>query len=205
MTLRAPFRQRRSFFTVAAILAIHPAALLARPALREMQIHKVPELGLEIWVENQPAWEAKLTDVSGHPTFVAQSPSTYHPPTVMTYASWRKLLVTPNMLPDVAASAIRQASQYFELDPGRSRMLAIKPASHGALQGFETNFAGKAEGVAMDVKIFVGQAPGQFPVALTVYTLQGKMAHLEECIRRGWGRLNYGEATRQRKNPPGIL
>ncbi|MFT5535260.1 MAG: hypothetical protein ACI802_003524 [Candidatus Paceibacteria bacterium] len=198
MTMRVPFRQRRSFVTVAAILAIHPAALLAKPALREMQIHKVPELGLEIWVENQPAWEAKLIDVSGHPSFVAQSPSTYHPPTVMTYASWPKLLVTPAMLPDVAKSAIRQASQHFGLDPGRSRMLAIKPASHGALRGFEADFAGKTDGVPMDVKIFVGQAAGQFPIALTVTTLQGKMAHLEESIRRGWGRLNYMATASER-------
>ncbi|MDY7575711.1 hypothetical protein [Actimicrobium sp. CCI2.3] len=198
MTTGAPSRQRRVVFALAAILAMQPAALLAKPALREMQIHKVPALGLEIWVENQPAWDAKLVDVAGHPTFVAQSPSTYHPPTVMTYASWPKLLVTPNMLPDVAASAIRQASQHFGLDPGRGRMLTIKPASHGALQGFEADFAGKSEGVAMDVRIFVGQAPGQFPVALTVTTLPGKMAHLEECIRRGWGRLNYAGAVSQR-------
>lgn len=198
MTMRAPFRQRRGLVTIAAFLAIHPAALLAKPALREMQIHKVPELGLEIWVENQPAWEAKLIDVSGHPTFVAQSPSTYHPPTVMTYASWPKLLVTPDMLPDVATSAIRQASQNFGLDPGRSRALAIKPASHGVLQGYEADFVGKADGVTMDVKIFVGQASGKFPVALTVYTLQGKMTHLEQSIRRGWGRLNYAGAASQR-------
>lgn len=198
MTMPAPIRQRRSLVTVAAILAIHPAALLAKPALREMQIYKVPELGLEIWVENQPAWDAKLVDVAGHPTFVAQSPSTYHPPTVMTYASWPKLVVTSDMLPEVARSAIRQASQHFGLDPGRSRMLVIKPASHGALQGFEADFAGKSEGVAMDVRIFVGLAPGQFPVALTVYTLPGKMAHLEECVRRGWGRLNYAGAVSQR-------
>ncbi len=68
------------FFTVAAILAIHPAALLARPAPREMQIHKVPELGLEIWVENQPAWDAKLTDVA-RPSDIRRAKPVDLPPT----------------------------------------------------------------------------------------------------------------------------
>ncbi|WP_344762479.1 hypothetical protein [Actimicrobium antarcticum] len=189
--MHAPSRPRRRFAVMAAIIAAHPTVLLAKPAPREMEIHKVPELGLEIWVENQPPWDAKLTNISGHTTFAAQSPLTYHPPTVMTYASWPKLLVTPAMLPDVATSAIRQASQNFGLDAGRSRSLAIKPATHGNLQGFETDFVGKSDGVAMDVRIFVGQAPGTFPVALTVYTLQGKMRHLDESIRRGWGQLKY--------------
>lgn len=41
-------------------LALPMHAAMAQPArqLREMQVFEVPELGLSIWVENQPPWEA---------------------------------------------------------------------------------------------------------------------------------------------------
>ena len=160
-------------------------------ALREMQIHKVSALGLEIWTENQPEWETTLSVASGHPSFVAQSPSTHHPPTVMSYASWPKEQVATERLQDMSLSAIRRASQNFGLTVGQSRSIQLRPAKYGVLQGFEGDFYGKADGVSMDVKVFVGQAPGRFPVVLSIYTLQGKMKHLQENIRRGWGKLAY--------------
>src|SRR5207253_2789288 len=89
-----------------AVAVLCPEASLAQSAttteraLREMQIHKIPELGLEIWVENQPAWEAELSRTSHHhSSFVVQSPDSFHPPTVMTYASWPKERVAPDMFP----------------------------------------------------------------------------------------------------------
>ncbi|MEF7615662.1 hypothetical protein V4F39_17235 [Aquincola sp. MAHUQ-54] len=83
-------------------------------ALREMQIHRVEALGLEIWVEN-----------------------------------------------------------------------------HGVLQGFGATFAGKAQGDAVDVRVFIGQSPGRLPVAMQAYTLRGKLDHLDEPIRRSWGKVKY--------------
>ena len=158
-------------------------------ALREMQIYKVPELGLNIWVENQPPWEAELSSATGHPSFVVQSPDNYHPPTVLTYASWPKERVTD--INPVAQTAIARASQNFGLNASQARSVTKLPASHGVLQGLEGSFAGQVEGVAMDVRVFVGQAPGRFPVALSVYTLAGKMGNLQEVVRRSWGKLAY--------------
>ena len=43
----------------------------------------------------------------------------------------------------------------------------------------------------MDVRIFVGQARGRYPVVLTLYTLQGKMQNLNEVVRRTWGNVDY--------------
>jgi hypothetical protein len=186
----------RAVLAALMLVGVNTAALAVEAvnpdrALREMQIHKVPELGLQVWVENQPAWEAALSNPNGHPSFVAQSPATYHPPTVMTYASWPKLSVTSAMLPGVATSAIRRASQNFGLNAGQSRGIAPRPVAYGNLQGYEASFTGRTDGVPMDVRIFVGQAAGKFPVVLCIYTLQGKMGQLGEVIRRGWGRVNY--------------
>ena len=160
-------------------------------ALREMQVYKLKELGLEIWVENQPPWAVQLSHETGHPTFVAQSPDNYHPPTVMTFASWPKEKPSMEAMQDVAASAIRRASRNFGLNEGQSRAIQPLPASYGVLRGYEASFYGVANGVGMDVMVFVGQAEGKFPVALTMYTLRGKIGSLSEQRRRSWAKLGY--------------
>jgi hypothetical protein len=160
-------------------------------AKREMQVYKVKELGLEIWIENQPPWEVQLSTATGHPTFLAQSPDNYHPPTAMTFASWPKEKVAPAQFQDMAFSAIRRASQNFGLDAGRARSLHPLEASYGVLKGYEMTFYGKVDGVPVDVTVFVGQADGKFPVALSMYTLKDKMESLAEQRRRSWTKLKY--------------
>jgi hypothetical protein len=166
----------------------------ARPQarhLREMQIHPVPALGLRIWVENQPPWEAELNQASGHPSFIVQSPEQHHPPVVMTYASWPQERVSDTQLPQVAHTAIQRASQNFGLNLAQARAVVPRAAHYGGFRGFEGQCVGRMQGIAMDVKIFVGQHSGRFPVALSIYTLEGKMGHLAEVLRRSWGQLEY--------------
>ncbi len=188
---------RRALLLAAGGLLLPAAASTqaARPspkrALREMQIYKVPQLRLELWVENQPAWDAELEPAPANPKFVARSPSNYHPPTVMTYGSWPSEVVSEGQLQQVARTAIERASQNFGLDLAHARAIVKQAASYGVLSGFEGQFVGRVDGVAMDVKVFVGQANGRFPVALCIYTLAGKFDHLTEVVRRAWGKLDY--------------
>lgn len=160
-------------------------------ALREMSIHKVPELGLEIWIENQPAWDLERVAVNGRPQWAASSPDYYHPPAAIVYASWPDTRVDDTAFPLVAETAIRRGSENFGLNKHRARQIRVKPAHYGVLDGFEGDFEGRAQGLAMDVKIFVGRQSGRFPVVLTVYTLKGKLTLLSEVIRRGFSRLRY--------------
>jgi ABC-type amino acid transport substrate-binding protein len=178
---------------LAAWAPCSPAQAPAAPArrLREMQIFEVRELGLAVWVENQPPWEARLIQDRGRPLFVAESPDHHHPPMAMTFSSWPEQRVAPGAMLAVAASAIRRASENFGLAPGQARGIAARAASHGVLSGAEGRFAGRVDGVLMDVAVFVGQAPGRFPVALSLYTIAGKMPHASEVLRRSWGRLSY--------------
>lgn len=182
--------------TACGALAASPAApttesAAPKRALRQMQIHKVPALGLEVWVENQPEWETDLSTATGHPIFGAISPEGYHPPTVMTYASWPKERPSQESMQGVADSAIRRASQNFGLNIAQARGLVINPVTYGKLVGYESFFKGLNNKVPMDVVVFVGQEPGRFPVALTAYTLRGKMDNLNEQRRRAWGKLAY--------------
>ena len=158
---------------------------------REMQIHRVPELGLEIWVENQPPWEAELTPGNPRPMFVAQSPTDYYPPAVMSYGAFRGESVDASQLALTATTAIRRAAENYKV-PATQR-LALKPRAtrYGDLVGYEADFDGNANGERVQVKVFVGHVPGRFPVAMQVYTLPGKLPHLSEAIRRSWTNLKY--------------
>lgn len=184
--------RRRHLGMMAALAALAGGGLAAPVrALREMQVYKVSELKLEIWVENQPPWRTELSSQTGHPTFVAESPDSYHPPTVMTYASWPDANSPDSSLHNTAITAIRRASQNFGLNAGQARGINPVGARYGVLDGYEATFDGLVEGTPMDVVVFVGQAPGRFPVALTVCTLRGKSGALTEQRRRSWGKLKY--------------
>ncbi|MRW90356.1 hypothetical protein GJ699_10195 [Duganella sp. FT80W] len=183
--------KRRQHLGMLGALAMMAGGVRAAPALREMQVYKLNDLKLEVWVENQPPWTTELSMLTGHPTFVAQSPDSYHPPTVMTYASWPDRKSPDNNLHNMAVTAIRTASLNFGLNQGQARGINPLGAEYGVLRGYEATFDGMVEGTPMDVTVFIGQAPGRFPVALTVYTLRGKSGTLTENRRRSWGKLKY--------------
>jgi len=192
MSTSSPSRRQWLQTSACALFASASQSTHAQPRhLREMQIHKVPELGLAIWVENQPPWEAELSQASGRPSFIVQSPDQHHPPVVMTYASWPQERVSDAQLPQVASSAIQRASQNFGLNLAQARAVPRRAVQYGVLSGFEGQCVGRVEGIAMDVRIFIGQTSGKFPVALSIYTLEGKMGHLGEVLRRSWGQLRY--------------
>lgn len=183
--------------SAALALVLLGAAFIADPvhaadrALREMQVHKVAELGLEIWVENQPPWEAELMKAVTLPSFVVQSPADYYPPAVMTYISLPGSAVDDSAMMGVATTAIRRASENYRV-PGTQRVvLKPQPAQHGPFIGYEASFEGWANGEAVEVKVFVGHVPGRFPVAMQAYTQKGKLTQLKEPIRRAWANVKY--------------
>lgn len=195
----APGFSRRNFIgSIALSAAFAPWARTtfaedasSRPGgLREMQIHRVRELGLEIWVENQPPWSTRLQR-EGHPVFIAETPQAHHPPAVLTYAAWPNERVDEDVVATMAESAIARASQNFGLSVAASRGLALRMASYGVLQGYESEFVGNLQAMPIDVRIFIGQKNGRYPVALTVQTQNGKMSQLTQHLRRAWGRVAY--------------
>jgi hypothetical protein len=169
-------------------------ALNPAKSLRQMQIHKLPALGLSIWTEDQPEWIVKLDQTPGkRPSFQVQSPEFYHPPTAMIYTSFRGEKVSTEGFPAMAKTAIQYASLNFGLKMDKARTIPVKAATYGVLKGFEGDFVGFANGTELDVKVFIAQEPGKFPIALNIYTVKGKMSNLSEVIRRGWGNVSYLE------------
>ena len=175
---------------LAEALRISPHARADR-ALREMQIHHVAELGLEVWIENQPAWETSLIAEEGRAMFIAQSPPAYHPPSVMTFSSWPAMTLPADQVDAVLRSALAHAARNFGLQPGQARSLELTAAQYGGLSGLEAGFGGWEGGQGIDVRLFIGHAPERFPVALCAYTLRGKIEHLDEVIRRSWHNVAF--------------
>jgi hypothetical protein len=174
-------------FLAAGAHAADPAQRLGRP----MQVHKVKEVGLEIWTEVEPTWETRLEKPPGmRPTFAVETPASTYPPAGMSFAV-PGYVISRSEFPTVAKSAMRQAARNYGLSDAEIGLIALRPATYGALEGLEAEFSAVADTVPVDVRVFFGHAPGKPVVAMQVYTLRGKLPHLSEQIRRSWSHIAY--------------
>jgi hypothetical protein len=177
---------------MAALIGVNAIAADAAKRLeRPMQVHKVKEIGLEVWTELEPAWETRLDTPPGmRPTFAAETPASTYPPAGMTFAV-PGFVVAEKDFPAVVDSAMRQAARNYGLTDGEIARIEMKPAVYGALKGFEADFPAISDKMPVDVRVFFGHAPGKPVVAMQVFTLRGKLAHLGEQIRRSWSHVTY--------------
>ena len=160
-------------------------------AMRPMKIHKLPELGLEIWTEYEPLWITELHYRGKKPIFTVHSPPMVYPPAAMTVVSFPGMAVATDELKDIATTAIAEGAKNYKVPESELAGLHVIPALYGDLTGYEASFSGKVRGDAVDVKVFVGNKPGKGPVMLQIYTLEGKLSHLSEQIRRSWTNVKY--------------
>lgn len=158
-----------------------------------MLVHEIRQLGIAVWTDAQPEWETSLQRGrgGGPPTFVVESPDDHQPPAVMTITAWRKERVPAEHLQTMAVTAIRTASGNYGVSKARALAIDVQPQAWGGLSGYQGVFTGRAQGTRMDVKVFVGQQDGKYPVVAQIYTLAGKMKEFDEIIRRCWSNINY--------------
>ena len=155
----------------------------------EMQVFEVKALGLEIWMD--AGWDADMHMNKGRATFVATSPESSNLPAATTVSSWPEEKMPDILVPAMARSAIRTAAPNFGLPVSQAKAIVPIPATYGVLKGGQADFVGKIQGIDMDVRIFVGQAKGRYPVVLTVYAPKGGLKQLADAINRSWGHLDY--------------
>ena len=178
------------------MVAVLVLMLLAGPAASErmkrpMKVHRVAAVGLVIVTEQSPEWTGRIQRQGDKAIYVVESPDNNYPPVVMNYLSFPEMPYTPGELEEIARGAIRQAMvNYRAVNPGS---VPIRRRNWGILEGYEAVFAGRGGGQPLDVRVFVGAAPGKPLVAMHAYTLRGKMAHISENIRRAWSNVKYLE------------
>lgn len=177
-----------SAFALCVITTVSLSAS-AETLKRPMIIHKVHELGLEIWTEAEPEWEVRTDNKNGQPIFVAETPALTAPPAGMTWISNRKITFTAAEIGEGARGAIRQAATNYGIP--KNQQLDLRAATYGDLTGYESDFAAMAYGTPVDVRVFCGHRPGKPAVVMHVFTLRGKMGHIAENIRRSWTHVRY--------------
>ena len=161
----------------------------AERAGRPMVIHRLPELGLEIWTEQDPQWETHLDERKGAVTFVAETPALTYPPAYMSWTSLPGIKFTVGDLNAAARGAIHQvAASYGMRSPER---LQIESKRYGELVGYESIFTASSQRVPVQIRVFCGHQPGQPAVVMQVATLGSKLGHLDEHIRRSWTNVRY--------------
>ncbi|MCF6189491.1 MAG: hypothetical protein L3J51_03345 [Cocleimonas sp.] len=158
-----------------------------------MQIHKVKRMGLEIWTEQEPAWNTELMLNGKKPIFVAHTPFLSYPPSGMTWVNHSEVELTPDEFPSIARSTLETAAKNYRVSKEAISTLKITPANYGKLIGFETNFTGLLDKKQVDVKVFTGRTKGKGPVTMQVYAPKGKLQHMKEQIRRSWEHTQYLE------------
>ncbi len=177
-----------------ALLALQMAPATAlEQAKRPMKIHKVEAIGLEIWTEYEPEWSTEVKYNGPKAVFVTQSSRLYYPPVAMSFTHHPGMRVADVDFKEVAEAAIRVAAQNYQVSSEAIAALSASPARYSDLDGYEATFSGTANGDTVDVKVFVGRAPGKGPVSMQAFTLKGKLPHVSEQIRRSWQNVKYLE------------
>lgn len=156
---------------------------------RPMIIHRVAELGLEIWTEQDPRWETQISASKEAATFIAETPALAYPPAHMSWTSLPQMKFDAADIEAAASGAIHQvAANYGVRTPGQ---LALEPKQYGDLSGFESVFTATSQHMPIEVRVFCGHRPGRPAVVMQVATLENKLGHLSEHVRRSWGNVRY--------------
>jgi hypothetical protein len=176
-------------FVLGAMWCWSPAAT-STPVKRPMIIHKVQELGLEVWTEAEPQWEVKKTRKSDQTViFTAETPALTAPPAGLTWISNPGIRFAAAEIREGARGAIRQAALNYGVPAGQA--LDLRIAQYGDLAGYEADFPANAYGTPVDVRVFCGHQPGKPAVVMHAFTLRGKLPHIAEHIRRSWTHVRY--------------
>lgn len=174
--------------TLIAILCAITSTAIAKPRTgRPMIIHRLPELNLEIWTEQDPQWETHLHESAVAATFVAESPALTYPPAHMSWTTLPQLAFEQTDMEEATRGVLYQMALNYGVKPPRY----LKQQRYGDLTGYETTFAAESDDMPIDIHIFCGHREGKPAVVMQVVTLRDKLPHLSEHIRRSWTHLRY--------------
>jgi hypothetical protein len=172
-------------FTMLLTLSVNADQRAGRP----MIVHRLPTLGLEIWTEQDPEWETRLSERSGAASFVAETPALTYPPAHMSWTTLPQLRFDASDFEAGARGALHQvAANHHVRAPTQ---IPITRQQYGELTGYETVFEASSENIPIEVRAFCGHRAGKQPVLMQVTTLKNKSAHLAEHIRRSWRNVRY--------------
>lgn len=179
---------KRAALLIACLCAISSIeATAGTRAGRPMIIHRLSEMNLEIWTEQDPEWETNLKQSAHALTFTAETPALAYPPTHMSWTISPRLKFEPHELESAARGVLYQMALHYRTPPPQQ----INPAQYGELIGYEATFQAEPQNIPVDVRVFFGHREGMPMVVMQVVTLKGKLQHVAEHVRRSWTHLRY--------------
>ncbi|WP_129781288.1 hypothetical protein [Peristeroidobacter soli] len=179
---------RRAALLIAALCAISSKEVTAETRVgRPMIIHRLSEMNLEIWTEQDPEWQTSLRKSVSALTFTAETPALVYPPAQMSWTIAPRLKFEPAELEDAARGVMYQMALHYRTLPPQE----LTPAQYGELSGYEATFQAEPHHIPIDVRVFFGHREGMPMVVMQAVTLKGKLAHVAEHVRRSWTHLRY--------------
>lgn len=176
----------RAVLLLACLFAMTSSSANPR-AGRPMVIHRLPELNLEIWTEQDPEWETQLSENGAAKTFVAETPALAYPPAHMSWTTLPQLRFKEHEIEAAARGVFQQVAINYRTKPPTQ----IKQQTYGDLTGYEATFRAEPDKIPMDVRVFCGHREGKPAIVMQVVTLRDKLPHLSEHVRRSWTHLRY--------------
>lgn len=179
---------KHAVLLIATLCAIASTTVTAKPRTgRPMIIHRLPELNLEIWTEQDPQWETRLHETAVAATFVAESPALSYPPAHMSWTTLGNVTFQTSDMEEATRGVVHQMALNYGVKPPKH----MRQRQYGDLTGYEVTFAAQSEDLPIDVHLFCGHREGKPAVVMQVVTLRDKLPHLSEQIRRSWTHLRY--------------
>lgn len=179
---------KRAALLIASLCAIASTIAAANPRTgRPMIIHRLPELNLEIWTEQDPQWETHLLETGAAATFVAEPPALTYPPAHMSWTTLPQLKFQHDEMEAATRGVLHQMAINYGVQPPKR----LRQRQYGDLTGYEATFQAESDDLPIDVHLFCGHREGKPAVVMQVVTLRDKLPHLSEHIRRSWTHLRY--------------
>lgn len=173
---------------IASLCAIASANAAANQRTgRPMIIHRLPDLNLEIWTEQDPQWETRLERAGRAITFVAEPPALTYPPAHMSWTTLKHFTFQQDQMEAATRGVLHQMAINYGVQPPRH----LRQRQYGELAGYEASFQAESDGLPIDVHLFCGHREGKPAVVMQVVTLRDKLPHLSEHIRRSWTHVRY--------------
>jgi hypothetical protein len=178
---------KRAALLIACLCSISSLATAGSRAGRPMIIHRLSEMNLEIWTEQDPEWETSVKRSTHALTFTAETPALTYPPTHMSWTISQKLTFEPHELKDAARGVMYQMALRYDTQMPQQ----ITETQYGELKGYEATLQAERQNIPVEVRVFCGHREGKPMVVMQAVTLKGKLTHIAEHVRRSWSHLSY--------------
>jgi len=144
---------------------------------RPFNIHKLEEVGLEVWVPANPKWELGIDERTTSNAVILKTPPLYYPTTAIEIVFNEKITISESDLLDVATAAlkeIRRAVKVEAKDTGQ-KLTRVK---FGDIDAYQDQFGVTFEGKSYSMQTFMGVFPSGQTVTMLVTTPVGQINHI---------------------------